>query len=352
MKHGEKKDKRRKRRTPHGIWDSPIRSHAKIRMDRGSIEKKKKNQLSGAAKRKKKKERERAIAEAAADLERLKLGPTKLWTGLVTHHTDIFETHVLPKLNETDRYFFAKVNRESFALLEYTGIDVSEIQWAHRDCTSISTLEWAWNHTSWGTEDIYGNVRDQVGFCSQVAHTNKLELLEWVREVKHCDWDKKTIDQVAYIGNLEMLKYCFANGCPCEEETACRNAAGSGHLDCLRFLFDKVKPSRKTETKAAQTATSLGQLHILKYFVEERKISRELISACLLEASGYGHLDCLKYLLEAARPDLDNWRYIAFARHYNHFECLHLLQEKGCPEPTDEQHAFFIETHTGGAFRQ
>ena len=53
--------------------------------------------ISGAAKRKKKKEREKALAEHIENLERLKLGPTKLWTGLVVHHTDIFAAHVLPK---------------------------------------------------------------------------------------------------------------------------------------------------------------------------------------------------------------------------------------------------------------
>ena len=60
-------------------------------------------QVSGAQKRKKKKEKE----ELAAETERLKLGPTKLWTGLVLHHKDVFTSHVLPKLNETDRFFFA-----------------------------------------------------------------------------------------------------------------------------------------------------------------------------------------------------------------------------------------------------
>jgi hypothetical protein len=329
-----------------------IRSHAKIKMDRGDIENKKKNQLSGAAKRKKKKERERAIAEAAADLERLKLGPTKLWTGLVTHHRDVFVKHVLPKLHMTARFFFSKANTESFALLEYAGIDESELRWAYRDCTSISTMEWAWNHTIWGTENEDGSVRDQTWFCAQVVYTNKIELLKWVREVKKCEWDKKTIDQAAKIGNLEMLKYCFANGCPYDEESACLNAAGKGHLDSLRFLFGKAKPSQETEQEAVHVATEHGQLHILKYFVEERKISREQISGCLLEASGYGHLDCLTYLLEEKRVLLNHWEYIAYARHYGHSECLHLLQEKGCPEPTDEQHARFLETHTGGAFRQ
>ena len=62
--------------------------------------------MSGAQKRKKKKEREKAVEEAAADMERLNLGPTKLWTGLVLHNKDVFVSHVIPKLNKTDRFFF------------------------------------------------------------------------------------------------------------------------------------------------------------------------------------------------------------------------------------------------------
>ena len=40
-----------------------------------------KKELSGAQKRKKKKEKE----ELALEMERLKLGPTAIWTGLVLH---------------------------------------------------------------------------------------------------------------------------------------------------------------------------------------------------------------------------------------------------------------------------
>ena len=75
---------------------------------------KKKKQLSGAQKRKKKREKE----DLAAEMERLKLGPSKLWTGLVLHHKDVFVTHVIPKLNTTDRFFFSKVNKESRVVLE------------------------------------------------------------------------------------------------------------------------------------------------------------------------------------------------------------------------------------------
>ena len=107
-----------------------------------------KKNLSGAQKRKKKKEKE----ELAAEMERLKLGPTELWTGLVLHHKDVFVSHVLPKLNETDRCFFSQVNTESRGVLEYAGVDVSELGLMFHECSSISTLEWAWNHDSLGKE--------------------------------------------------------------------------------------------------------------------------------------------------------------------------------------------------------
>ena len=80
-----------------------------------------KKQASGAQKRKKKKEKEKAVERMRADVERLKLGPTKLWTGLVLHHKDVFVSHVLSKLNGTDRFFFSEVNRESRVCLRTPG---------------------------------------------------------------------------------------------------------------------------------------------------------------------------------------------------------------------------------------
>ena len=235
--------------------------------------------LSGAQKRKKKREKEEAVERARANMERLKLGPTKLWTGLVLHHKDVFVSHVIPKLNGTDRYFFSKVNRESCDVLKYAGVNVSGLGWGAYECSSISTLEWAWNYTRWGEKSTSGSVMDQAWFCWQVAQ-NKLEFLKWAREVKHCEWDKWTINAAVFEGNLEMLKYCFSNDCPCDEEEACAQASGAGHLDCLRFLVDKVKPSRDTEGKAAIQASGYGRINILKYLVEERKIADAVKSDC------------------------------------------------------------------------
>ena len=238
--------------------------------------------ISGAAKRKKKKEREKALAEHIENLERLKLGPTKLWTGLVVHHKDIFAAHVLPKLNTTDRYFFSDANSASWGVLEYAGVDISKLCCSVHVCSSISTLEWAWNNMPpWGKKRQSGRVIDQAWFCEQVAATNKLEFLKWAREVKQCEWDEETITVAADVGNLEMLKYCFSNNCPYDEEESCIHAAADGKLDCVRFLFDKVKPSRETEEKAARQAAGKGRIDILRYFIEERKIPDVVMIACV-----------------------------------------------------------------------
>jgi len=297
----------------------------------------KKKQLSGAQKRKKRKEKE----ELAAEMERLKLGPTKIWTGLVFHHKDVFVSHVISKLNEADRCFFSKVNRESQGVLAYAGVNVSKLRVNVFECSSISTLEWKWNNMPWGKKDR-GRVIDQAWFCWQVATTNKLEFLKWAREVKQCGWDEKTINEAAAMGNLEMLKYCFSNGCPCDEEESYKQTAIKGHLDCLRFLFDKVEPSQGLERYAAIQAVCKGHVDILKYFIEERKISDEGKRESVVSAARYGRLDCINYLVEEAKTPLNDWQDIACARYYEHHDCVNYLLEKGSPEPTDKQYARYV----------
>ena len=54
-------------------------------------------------------EKEMDIAKSSAALENLSLSSSSspLWNGLVLHHKDVFVSHVIPKLNTTDRYFFS-----------------------------------------------------------------------------------------------------------------------------------------------------------------------------------------------------------------------------------------------------
>jgi hypothetical protein len=111
-------------------------------------------------------EKEAGSTRGALPLENLSLSSSSspIWNGLVLHHKDVFVSHVLPKLNQTDRFFFGMVNTESQGVLKYAGLDVSVLKWAVHECSSISTLELKWNHMPWGEKDRGGEVMDQAWF--------------------------------------------------------------------------------------------------------------------------------------------------------------------------------------------
>ena len=146
--------------------------------------------ISGAAKRKKKREKEEAAKEAVKEMERLKLGPSKLWTGLVLHHKDVFVSHVIPKLNTTDRWFFSKVNRESWDVLEYAGVNVSKLVGLFTNVHPFRRWNGRGITSRWGEKSMKWNGDRSSLVLREVAATNKLELLKWAREVKHCEWDE------------------------------------------------------------------------------------------------------------------------------------------------------------------
>jgi hypothetical protein len=187
-----------------------------------------------------------------------------------------------------------------------------------KEMSSISTLEVAWENKSMWYKPY---------FCMQVAETNKLELLKWVREEKKCKWDHRTINAVAVQGNLEMVKYCVANECPIDRN-ACACAAYKGHLEVLKYLHEEVKAP--WEWCTAAWAAQNGHLHILEYLVE-RKYDQSCSVTCA-NAAKNGHLDCLKYLHETAKAP---WDYIAVraAHENNQPECLQYLLDNNCPLP-------------------
>ena len=77
--------------------------------------------------------------------------------------------YVIPKLNRTDRCFFANVNSESQGVFAYAGVNVSGLGVVVNECSSISTLEWVWNNIAWGEKSKSESVIDQAWFCMEVA---------------------------------------------------------------------------------------------------------------------------------------------------------------------------------------
>jgi len=170
-------------------------------------------------------------------------------------------------------------------------------------------------------------LKDERYFCSEVAKTNKLELLKWAREEKKCKWHVGTIKTAAEQGNLEMVKYCVANECPIDEY-ACAWAASGGQLECLKYLREEAKAPWDSVT--ANCAAVKGHLHILEYLVE-RKYDKYDVYACE-NAAEFGYLDCLKYLHETAKAPW-NYRAVREAHKNNHPDCVQYLLDNNCPLP-------------------
>ena len=98
-----------------------------------------------------------------------------LWD-VVVNNDDICFKHILPRLNLNDVKFLYEVNTETRALIKRSSRagDLKK-KFKVREMSSISTLEVAWKLFR-SLQPGYG---DERYFCSQVAHTNKLELLKW-----------------------------------------------------------------------------------------------------------------------------------------------------------------------------
>ena len=126
---------------------------------------------------------------------------------------DVCFTHILPRLNGTELKFLYGVNKETRALIKRSPrADDVKNAFKVSEMSSISTLEVAWeNRWLWPSVWKY-----EPYFCWQVAYTNKLELLKWIREEKQCG-DYVPIIVAAQKGNLEMVKYCVANECHINE---------------------------------------------------------------------------------------------------------------------------------------
>ena len=254
--------------------------------------------------------------------QKRRTGERDLWS-LIVNDDDICFQHILPRLNATDVKFLYEVNTETRKLIKRSSRarDLKEM-FKVKEMSSISTLEVAWENKS-----LWPSWWRERHFCSQVAETNKLELLKWIREEKKCEWDEDTINVAAEQGNLEMVKYCVANECPVDTY-ACAFAASQGHLECLKYLREEVKAPRDFRTAA--WAAENGHLHILEYLVE-RKYNKYNELACVYAAMN-GHLDCLKYLHETAKAPWSSWA-VRDAHKNKHPECVQYLLDNNCPLP-------------------
>ena len=70
-------------------------------------------------------------------------------------------------------------------------------------------------------------------YCRCLAKEGQLAMLKW-GHANGCPWDAWTCAWAARGGHLEVLQWARANGCPWDENT-CSFAAGGGHLEVLQW---------------------------------------------------------------------------------------------------------------------
>ena len=129
-----------------------------------------------------------------------------LWR-IVTDHPDIFDTHIVTKLNGNDVKFFYDVNSESRAAIQRSKVRLPGA-FKIGDFDTTSTISWALEKCSEAKER----------FCSKMAEKGNLELLKVLHE-KGCPWNEDTCRCAAENGHIECLKYARENGCPWDEWT-------------------------------------------------------------------------------------------------------------------------------------
>ena len=118
-------------------------------------------------------------------------GARDSWWDLIVKCDDICFVHILPRLNGTDVKFLYDANSETRKLIKRSSSkEELKKNFYVKEMSSISTLEFMWEHQSLWTLYIKGG----TNFCYEVAQTNKLELLKWARDEKKCKWYKWTIN--------------------------------------------------------------------------------------------------------------------------------------------------------------
>jgi len=162
----------------------------------------------------------------------------------------------------------------------------------------------------------------QITYTNTAASKGSLVILQHLREVG-CDWDIMTCFRLAaQNGHLNILKYLY-NRCHYWVDLTCCWAAEYGHLHILQYLRAN---GYRWHIRTCEYASKNGHIDVIKYL---RKNGCILTTCSYLAAASNGHLETLRYLHENGCP-LDEYAcYNAVVN--GHLQVLQYLHENGCP---------------------
>ena len=104
------------------------------------------------------------------------------------------------------------------------------------------------------------------GTCCWAANGGQLEVMKWLR-AKGCPWGIGACNDAAFGGRLEVLQWMRAQDPPCPwNSRVCYNAVRKGHLEVLRWAKRQGCPLGEGLTCAA---ASNGHLKVLIWLIKE-----------------------------------------------------------------------------------
>jgi len=88
---------------------------------------------------------------------------------------------------------------------------------------------------------------DNCFTCNLAAVNGHLDCLKYLYE-KGCPWDRFTCNLAAVNGHLDCLKYAHEKGCPLNRLT-CVYATTNGHSNCLEYAHKNGCPCKHQNSK-------------------------------------------------------------------------------------------------------
>jgi hypothetical protein len=187
--------------------------------------------------------------------------------------------------------------------------------------SSLLPLRWEiWYHPSFSAADF--------------SDVPIFSIPTYIRRSHHfCEKEDMTLLLLlALRGYLSVLQRIHGLGCLLDED-ACAYAVYNGHIDTLKWLRSRIRPSSECKKKMCQLAFQNGHLEILKWLRTQDDITdlwNAQTIACVVEQ---GHLEMLKWMRAQDPPCPWDKQACVYAIWNDQFEILKWLRSQDPPCP-------------------
>ena len=150
---------------------------------------------------------------------------------------DVFDAHVLSRLEDGDRAMLALVSRSMRdVVFDSPDGDVRDVAAVRRELGRMPNFVGSVSRLTWAKEQRGCPWIAATFMC--IARGGNVEVARWARE-RGCPWDEWTCPIAANGGHLEMLQWARANGCPWNQEQCEVFAERYPHV--LRWIAAEVR---------------------------------------------------------------------------------------------------------------